>query len=293
MEFHCEDFPQHGVVLIPSSSPEYDSLLADIQRRFDHPVEGSPPLPEWMRDRIFEQDRETSAILMNRGQHGIAAIQQVWSLQEASGRTYTQSIGAGANPSVLLPFGLPERTLKLFGYWQVILPKSKRYLSASGNQVGDNSDVRPPGPDEIWAGGVGCGRGGGNRSRGPMKEVTLTLDGVFFDDGGFVGPNRNGLWEQIVLSAEAHLRVAAMAREGLDRGVAAREILAEIESVTGPARDGRHVPFRERTPEMYGESALQRLASQIGVVRRNQGDEHTVSMVMAWAGARVPNFRKL
>jgi hypothetical protein len=109
MEFHCEDLPQFGVVLVPPSSPEYDRLLADIQWRINHPVEGSPPLPESIRPRILEEDRETSAILLNRSQHGIAAIQQIWNFQEVNGRNYTSSIGGGSNPSVLLPFGFPRR----------------------------------------------------------------------------------------------------------------------------------------------------------------------------------------
>lgn len=297
MEFHCEDLPQYGVVLVPPTAAEYDSLVADIQRRLDHPVEGSPPLPESMRRRISEQDRETSAILLNRSRSGIAAIQQVWTLREESGRTYTSSIGGGTNPSVLLPFGIPEKFLKLYGYWHVILPGSKRYLSTRGEQLGDNSDVRPPGSEEVWSGGVvGAGGGGGSRSRGPMQEVTLTLDGVFFTDGGFAGPNRNGLWEQIVSNAEAHVRLAKIAREGHDNGVAPEKILAEIETVTGPATDRPPVPRPPRdgsAPEMYAESALQMLAWQIAMYRKGQGDERTVYMLMAGGEVQLPNFRKL
>lgn len=296
MEFHCEDLPQYGVVLVPPSSPEYDLLLADIQRRIDHPVEGSPPLPESIHGRISEQDRETSAILLNRSPHGITAIQQVWSFQEANGRAYTSAIGGGWNPSVLLPFGIPEKLLKLYGYWHVILPGSKRYLSGNGEQVGDNSDVRPPEPDEVWTGGVMSTRAGGDCSRGPMKKVTLTLDGVFFDDGGFVGPNQKGLWEQIVFSAEAHLRLTTIARHGHDSGVAPQKILAEIETVTGPAADRPPAPpppSGAAIQETYGELVLQMLAWRIGMTRKSQGDERTVHMIMAWGDTRLPHFRKL
>lgn len=296
MEFQCGDLPQFGVELIPPTSPEYDAFVADIQRRSDRPVAGSPPLPEAMRGHIYEQDRETSAILLNRSQNGIAAIYQVWTFEEMSGRTNSSSIGGGMNPSVLIPFGIPEKLLKLYGYWHVILPGSKRYLSASGEQVGDNSDVRPPDPDEVWTGGVAGGRGGGNRSRGPMKNVTLTLDGVFFTDGSFAGPNQKGLWEQVVSSAEAHLRVAKMARQGHDAGTAPDKILAEIEAVTGPAPDRPPIPVPTRgaaTPESYAEQALQALALQIGMYRRAQGDERTVYMLMDWGEAKVPQFRKL
>ncbi len=296
MEFHCDDLPQFGVTLIPPSSPDYDRLLLDIQQRFDHPKEGSPPLPASMRPKILE-DRETSAILLNRSQHGIVEIQQVWTFEEVSGRTYTSSIGGGANPSVLLPFGLSEKSLNLYKYWRVILPGSKRYLGRNGQQVGDNSDVRPPGPDEVWTGGgwgMG-GAGGARRSRGPLQKVTLTLDGVFFDDGGFARPNQKGLWEQIVMSADAHLRVAAMARQAHDDGENPEKILAAIEAVTGPATDQPPPPppGDVRTPESYRESALKRLAWGIGMARKHQGDERAVYTLLAWANEPVPHFHKL
>src|ERR1700691_2740429 len=125
MEFLCEDLRQFGVELIPPSAPEYDRLLADIRWRVDDPVEGSPPLLDWMRGRIEDEDREASAILVNRSPFGIAAIQQVWGFRESGGRTYTHSTGPGANnPSILLPYGLPAQSLKLRGYWDVILPGS-------------------------------------------------------------------------------------------------------------------------------------------------------------------------
>ena len=293
MEFRCEDFPQFGVVLVPPSSPDYEGLLADIQRRLDQPsLPGST-------GRILEGERETSAILLNRSRHGIAEIQQIWTFEEANGRTYTSSIGGGANPSVLLPFGLPEKALKLYGYWHVILPGSKRYLSRNGQLVGNNSDVRPPEADEVWTGGgfgVGGAGGGARRSPGPLEKVTLTLDGVFFDDGGFAGANTKGLWEQTVVSAETHFQLAQIARKGHDDGETPQKILAEIETVTGPPSDQLPpppAPGAARTPEEYRESAQQRLAREIGAARRLQGDERAVYMILAWANQQVPHFHKL
>lgn len=296
MEFHCQDFPQYGVVLVPPTSPEYDPLLADIQRRVDHRVAGSPgvlQLPA-LPGEISEQDRETSAILVNRGTRGIAAIQQVWSHREISGRTSGLSAGPGPNPSVLLPFGIPEKTLKLYGYWRVIVPGSKRYLSENGGEVGDNSDVRPPWPDEMWTGG-GIGMPSrGSRPLGPMASVTLTLDGVFFDDGGFVGPNTRGLWDQVVSSAEAHTQIAKIARQGHNAGITPAKILADVEAVTGPgASHMTPPPPRGATLDAYRQAVLQDLAWQIAMSQKDQGDERAVLMLLSWSDAKLPNFRKL
>jgi hypothetical protein len=219
-------------------------------------------------------------------------MQQIWTFEEVNGRTYTASIGGGSNPSLLLPFGIPETSLKLYGYWHVILPGSKRYLSGNGEEVGGNSDVRPPGPNELWRGGIVGGRAGGRRSHGPMKKITLTLDGVFFDDGGFIGPNRKGLWEQVVFGAEAHLRLAKIARQEHNNGTPPQKILAMIENVTGPATDRPPVPPPPSgavTPEAYVQSSLQMLAWQIGMARKNQGDDRTVYMIMDWDAVPLPH----
>jgi hypothetical protein len=115
--------------------------------------------------------------------------------------------------------------------------------------VGDNSDVRPPRPDEVWTGGVIGAGSGGRHSRGPLRKASLTLDGVFFDDGGFAGPDREGLWDRVVLDVEAHAALARMARE---EGTFARKIFAAIETVTGPGSDrppGPPPPPHAPTPE--------------------------------------------
>jgi hypothetical protein len=297
MEFYCEDLPQHGVVLVPPSSPEYDTLLADIRGRLNQRVAGSPPIPEALRSRFSDEDKDLSAILLNRGHCGIAAIQQIWTFEESNGRKSVGSIGGGAgwNPSLLLPFGIPAEHLKLYGYWHVILPGSKRYLNANGEQAGDNSDVRPPAADEVWVGGIIGGRAGGRRQRRPVHRVTLTLDGVFFVDGGFAGPNREHLWDMVVQSADIHMQVANMARRGRNEGLSPERILTGIERITGASPDAPPIPPRSRdgNPDVYRDACLRRAAWTIGASRRGQGDERTILMLCAWADALPPRFYKL
>jgi hypothetical protein len=87
-------------------------------------------------------------------------MQAVWRFETVTGRSYRHSCGMLSVQSLLLSFGRSEDSLlKLFGYWHTILPGSKRYLSESG-MVGDNTDVRPPTPDEKWRGGGIAGGGG-------------------------------------------------------------------------------------------------------------------------------------
>jgi hypothetical protein len=300
VEFLCEDLPHHGLVLVPPSSPEYDPLLADIQRRLDQPTDGAPPIPEKFRPRISEEDRPTSAILLNRSPKSVAAMQAVWRFETVTGRSYRHSRGMLSVQSLLLSFGRSEDSLlKRFGYWHTILPGSKRYLSESG-MVGDNTDVRPPTPDEKWRGGAITGSGGGGVSgRDPVKQITLVLDGVFFLDGEFVGPNREKLFEQTVSDAEAHMTVAKIARDAHNNGLTPALILGEIEKVTGPAPEHpmMNLGFRnpDATPEEFRQAALGQIAFQLANLRRLHqvaADERTVYMVMGWTETVLPHFRK-
>lgn len=92
-------------------------------------------------------------------------------------------------------------------------------MTSDGSLFGDNTDVRPPAADELWHGGFFGSSGGSASDRSEAVEpVKLTLDGVFFVDGGFAGPNRLGSWEQTVSAALAYLACAALAREAREAG---------------------------------------------------------------------------
>jgi len=302
VEFLCEDLPQYGLVLVPPASTDYAPLLADIQRRLDKPAEGTPPIPETLSPRISEQDESTSAILLNKSPKTIAAMQVVWSFETMTGRSYRHSRGMLSVQSLLLPFRGPEDSLlKLLGYWHSILPGSKRYLCESG-MVGDNTDVRPPASDEKWPSGGGRFNQSGRRravSGRDLAKITLVLDGVFFLDGEFVGPNREKLFEQTVAEIEAHTFVAKIAHKGRTDGLPPEQVLAEIEKTCGPAPENSslippsvHNP--DATPDELRWWALQRLARHVGMRRKfpQFTDEGIVNMIMGWAEAVLPHFRK-
>jgi hypothetical protein len=149
VKFFYEDLPRHGVVLVLPSANDYDVLLADIQRRAEAPVEGSPPpLPEKLRPRVNSEERPTSAILLNRSAKSIAGVHVVWRFETENGQSFRYSRGMISPKNVLLPFNrASESNSKLYTYWQTIFPGSKRYIAESG-LLGDNTDVRLPVSDE-------------------------------------------------------------------------------------------------------------------------------------------------
>jgi len=207
-------------------------------------------------------------ILCNRSQTAIASISWTWKLEPESGRPTGWSVSTANVPSLLAPFGLDERMRKLYGYWHVILPGSKRFIRGS-RMFGDNTDVRPPQPDELWKGGVTGAAGSTHRRPGSLKCVTLALDGVFYLDGGFAGPDTLHTFDRVAADVDRHLQVAKIARDGLKTGLSPAAIFAQIGAVSGQA-------------------------SQTGMMRHHGAtDDQVICLLASWTETPLPNFHKL
>jgi hypothetical protein len=217
----CEDLAPYGVVLVAPSTPEYFNLLADVKHE------------------ISEQDTSRSAILLNRASVAIAATAFIWSFSGRNDRIIPHSFRLTNSP-VLLPFGVDDRIRKVHAFWNTILPGSKRLMTSNGSSFGDNTDVRPPAADEVWHGSF-VSMGGGSDSDG-SEPVKLSLDGVFFVDGGFAGPNHLWSWEYTVFAAEAYLNCAALAQEARRQGTPPAEFFAQVQTFTGQ-KDERMPPL--------------------------------------------------
>lgn len=275
MALVCEDLARYGVVLVPPSTPEYFNLLADIKHE------------------ISEQDATRSAILLNRAQVAIASTAFIWSFSGRNGRIIPHRFTL-TNPPVLSPFGWDDRLRKVHAFRNTIFPGSKRLMTSNGSSFGDNTDVRTPAADEVWHGGF-VSMGGGSDSDG-SEPVKLTLDGVFFVDGGFAGPNRLWSWEATLFAAEAHLYSAALAQEARRHGTPPDEFFVQVQTLTGQMDERMPPPLHAPNLE-FGEPIrlyeLQMVGSRVFDLRKRLGDEAAMAAIEAWANAPVPKFYKL
>ncbi len=284
--FTCRSIPDRGLLLVPHGDAAFDALFEDIRRRLETLNPARPP----SRTPISEIELDYAAILINRAEQAIAGLALEWQFEETSGRKYSHSTASAFGRSLLLPFGLPQDILPVNRYWNTILPGSKRLL-ADMQIIGDNTDVRPPRPDEIWRGG-GIGSTVGSRSR-PLPEmhsVVLVIDGLFFADGEFIGPDHCLLWEDVFYEAEAKLETARRARTLHDRGLGAADILAELEKFLGP--DTSPPPMRPKTAEDFRAQHRHGVAGWLRFIRPQRSDESIVYNLLSWLDTERPQLRK-
>ena len=289
MALVCEDLAQYGVVLIPPTTEEYFALLADIEQRLQNRPKGGPPLEDGALSRISEHDTAGSAILVNRASVAIASVAYVWTFLVKNGRVGSARYRPGPG-RILLPYGTDNRVRKFDAYWNTVFPGSKRLMTAEGRMYGDNTDVRPPDEDEVWHGGFGMVSS--SAWAGPRVPVKLTLDGVFFVDGGFAGPDRLATWEETVASRDAYLSCAKLAREASDPDA----FFAQVRELT-PFVDGQPPPppGPPSTPdlELICRGALWRAGAEVFRLRKYRGDEATMTAIAAWADMPAPTLHKI
>jgi len=295
MALICEDLARYGVVLIPPSTDNYLQLLADIERRLRARVKGSPPLEKEALSRISEHDTRGSAILLNQSEVAIASLAYFWSFRTSEGRIVPHRLLPGTNRSLLLPFCLDDRTARFEAFWHTIFPGSKRLMTADGHYYGDNTDVRAPAEDELWHGGFFGASAGSLTDQ--MEPVKLTLDGVFFADGGFAGPNQLGAWEHTTFAAEAYLACAKLAREARERATPPSAFFVRVKEVTGYQDEAPPPPPPPPSGPLDLDAIRKHEQWNVGAMvvwtRERLGDEDAIASVAAWTDAPAPNLHRL
>jgi len=267
--------------------------LPEAMARFVPQVAGSP--------------RETAAILRNNSEKAILGLQVDWVFETQSGRQYRHSRPLISPRFLLLPFDWTEAVRKRAAWTQSILPGSIRFIGEAG-MVGDNSDVRSPETDEVLPkNGLLGGGGGGRVSSGqshpePLRRVTLVIDGVFFADGEFAGPNHDRLFEQTVADLRARLIVGSAVQEGIRAGLSAEAIFNAIDQVThlDPTEPYPMMPLSFRNPHateaQFSETALQQLGFELNrrrgrlVTKGLVSEGELLRTISAWADVPIPKL---
>ena len=256
------DIPQKGVILIPPADSTFERHF-DAIFKANSSLAGNPSLVNTMKPY--------SVVLNNNGQKRIVGYSLKWQIVSPNDTGTTHWV-CGVNPSSLLRGaevpGDPSFQAWLSNADYAISPGSSKLISLLFS-------VGPSGLGSMgalaWstADSATARNGTFPDGRSPMarvaemlaaaKSITITVDGVFFEDGTFTGPNTSQVFERVKATIDATRDLQEEVALRVKRGQLAEDIFTNIEGlakepdVTPPDNGGQY----EQAKGAYARSLIQ------------------------------------
>jgi hypothetical protein len=224
IQVNIKDIPEEGIRILAPSDPSFDKKVESFLKG-----------PSGLVDRI----KPFSVIVENTGQLAIVGSRLTWEIVKSDGTVYRHQVGS-ANPQVFLGGDKIIQTAQ----GAAIPPHSKRFVSlvgsaAEGEQVdlntieltfrGSQSELQEFNQELLQ----------GNREEAFNKSsiaktmaeatnVTVSIDGIFFEDGTFVGENKTGLFEEVKAYVDAEYDMVTEISVAQKQGETPDSIVAQV-----------------------------------------------------------------
>jgi hypothetical protein len=264
--------PEYRVALIGPDLPSFDTLMSVVLGP------GSK--------NLIETYKPASVFIKNEGDKAIVGLKLKWECVKGDGTVVTKELGEDA-PGFLMEDGAPNRKSAINSFPTVTRPNSIKYFSFvdPSRTLEPNANASPlsSSPESLTS---------LNAEFAHYTNVVISIDGIFFEDGTFVGPNTTGYFEQVKAMVDARRDISREVEIGLESGKSTDEILEPMEAL---AKSRRVELSEQSTPPDYYHYYKQIFAREPLGVKSVFKDEnkrkaalvsHVSRMKIAWKGLR-------
>ena len=252
--------PKHGIVLITPSEAAFNPLMSRYLQKSSGFDVGAA--------------KSSSVFVVNKSGRAIAALIVKWELLQQDGQSISH-IKAHASNLQAVSDGGPAQLME--------------DIARDDNQFFSLLDL-PNSSDK----GIGARTGGGRgidkaRQFSESTKVTISVDGVLFVDGTFVGPDTRGYFQTLKAEIEARRDLF----EEVARGLAGdSEAMKRVELLANRKSNGRE-SAADRQQSTYYDMLQQTTASVIMARRERFGDKAVLESMNAELSKPRVNLRKL
>ncbi|MCI0490093.1 MAG: hypothetical protein L0229_26165 [Blastocatellia bacterium] len=287
-KFAAKDLPQHGMAIVQPFDPEFDAMALSME-------EG--------QGVISDDEKPFSIIVKNENGEAVVGLRLRWEFERSDGRIiFHQRAFTVSMPFDTSPVSQNSNYIRKARL--VIEPDSAEFFSLI------SSPLERRGLN-IGAGAIGTGSGsiGSNSARRQDLEalrdsarrrdfealqshsrratvnelnallensisVTVAIDGAFFEDGGFVGPDTTDFFAEMKAKQDARrdLLVEIERTAGLNKS----DVFKQVEII---AQGGAQRDRAESRVALHYNISKQRYAQELLARRRVMGDERLLDFV--------------
>lgn len=226
---NVKDFPEHGISLVGPSDPSFASLKTKLTKS--------------KSDSISEV---YSVFLKNTGRRTVVGYRIKWECVNGSGEV---SVRDSSNIiSWIFLHGEESDHAKALGRTKEVIRPNSIWLipfDATARPVGGDDDVSFDAPE--------IGGRIETEAEEPCRSVTVIADGIFFDDGTFIGPDTTDFLTVVKAQMDARRELLSEIRADLEAGKKAEEVFRGLEAIRdqkpvelgqSPSADEFHAYFR-------------------------------------------------
>ena len=212
VRFSKRDLPKQEVHIITSADPSFESTASTY---FKNQSKSSN-----------EELKPFSIFIKNSAKRTVVAYMLVWQLIRADGKILTNRT-AYSEPAMLMGEKMPNDPR--FKHTQAIEPSGVRCFSWSAPigegllvSLGDGHEL---GSEQLQKSqGDAAVRVALTNELAQATDLTVSIDGLFFDDGTFIGPNTTGFFERMQAIVNAKLDLVRDITEAASEGKGGRSI---------------------------------------------------------------------
>lgn len=288
VQFNVRDLPEYGIHIISPLDPSFKGMFSShFQDRSNATIEALAPF---------------SIFIKNTNPQHVVAYTLKWEMMRPDGRVLTH-LTSYAEPGVLMGNDLVEGSSSNGRY--VIRPNATQFISwvpNPGNPGEDlNQSIKSFGGGSSNAADAGSIQAAlqqrdGNRILNKLNSqlsqavnLTVTIDGLFFEDGSFVGPNGTGYFEQIQSQVKAKMDL-------YDEIASAKKEHKNLESVFASIESKSGLPdvqiSSESTPEDFYRFYTKLFSKEIVGIKKAYGTDKAEKHIAALRARRRPQLKK-
>jgi hypothetical protein len=206
-DFQTKDFPKVGVHLIGPWAPSF-AKLAQLVKSDEISGTALPPV-----------------FLQNTSKHSVVGYRITWTCVDKA-RIADVRDKSNVMSYVFLHADESERIQAMAVDANVMEPNSTWFISLDGptKRVQDAG----AGQTEKWMPGSEL-----ERVSTHCVKLTISLDGLFFDDGTFLGPDTRGFFNEVESQMDARHEILSNVENDLKSGVRVEDIFRKLEQIAG------------------------------------------------------------
>lgn len=208
VRFNVKDFPEHGISLIAPSDPAFVGLRAQLSKS--------------KSDSISEL---YSVFLKNTASRAVVGYRIKWECVNSSGEVSARD--SSNIISWIFLHGEESDRRRALGQAQEIIKPNSIWL------IPFNATAQPlgvDGEDASFAATETDGNVETDRAEA-CRSVTAIADGIFFDDGTFIGPDTTDFFTEVKVQMDARHALLSEIRDDLKAGKKFDEVFRGLEAI--------------------------------------------------------------